>query len=311
MKKNLLFDIARLEALLRETFETELTIRISINQKTDFDHTLLNYNLEYGILYRLLWNLTLKLQNPLFVILPEFNKTKKLYEAKGYHLENEPQFKKYGLIEINENRSLLEAYPRILDFKYNISIDVVGVGGTIYHFLRILKQKYKFMLSLKPHLLYSYNRIFEAIPVLEALQRGKYFELNDIAQKEMVSQLYDFKKDSLWIRITKNDVTFEEILYDYPVYDDYYVTQVVHLMFSKGTKLVISHLDHEFILYNEDSFEARQTKANIKGEKRVKTFKIDNASIPLDIKYVLAPILLMLFKNKELVDEYFQIREIR
>ena len=49
-----------------------------------------------------------------------------------------------------------------------------------------------------------------------------------------------------------------------------------------GDETYITHLDHEFIFYTVDEYEARINNVHQKGtvRPRMKSFKIDNAKIP-------------------------------
>ena len=87
------------------------------------------------------------------------------------------------------------------------------------------------------------------------------------------------------------------------------VTQVIHCEYFKDSgSYFICHLDHEFIFYSIDEYEMRQRDPAQKGNarKRIKTFKIDKAMIPIsNDSNVLFDILELKFKNKQLVREYF------
>ena len=94
--------------------------------------------------------------------------------------------------------------------------------------------------------------------------------------------------------------------------------------------IIISHIDHEFIFYDKKEYIERKAKSNIKGtkHKRLKSFKIDNSSIPfnhlitrkvsLENNYYkdeideeekvpfLVFVLKCYFRHHELIVEYFQ-----
>ena len=86
---------------------------------------------------------------------------------------------------------------------------------------------------------------------------------------------------------------------------------MVHIeYFLESDEFIINHLDHEFIVYNLDEYQKRQSNPEIKGHKKVKTFKIDNSKIPFKFKkgneYFLFQVLDAYFKNTDLVSEYFE-----
>ena len=134
-----------------------------------------------------------------------------------------------------------------------------------------------------------------------------------------ITRLYceDFYDDCLWVKVEGNDITFEELCEDFHEDGNNVVTQMIHLQ-HKGNK--ISHLDHEYIFYDLESYVARKSNPKIKGEarKRVKTFKIDNSTIPMDylckmykdnIEISVPLIYFVLnnyFEHKDLLEEYFQ-----
>ncbi|WP_215901951.1 hypothetical protein, partial [Acinetobacter seifertii] len=57
------------------------------------------------------------------------------------------------------------------------------------------------------------------------------------------------------------------------------------------------------------NYQERLSDANIKGHRKVKTFKIDNSMIPFNIKIngelFLVQVLDSYFKNYDLIHEYF------
>lgn len=176
-----------------------------------------------------------------------------------------------------------------------------------------------------------------------------YFEIGscfkiDSARKDFIAKLYDDEYDNLWVYANKTNelidvntrevvdlignksdglkkselynLTFEEC-FDENKEDelsyrkDQKVTQVVHLQYTiDDDSLYVNHIDHEYIFYTLDEFEARKENHNQKGEARprFKTFKIDKARIPLvdDSGYCfLKEVLYGFFKNTSLIDEYF------
>jgi hypothetical protein len=146
---------------------------------------------------------------------------------------------------------------------------------------------------------------------MEALERGALFDLSKLNKPE-VTKLYSTTYDTLWVKASDSDLTFEELIQDFVIEGDYIVTQVVHLEYSKMNGVdLISHIDHEYIYYTVDQYEKRQTDPNQKGEarSRIKTFKVDDASIPFtlpDGRWFLYIVLERHFQNTALIQEYFQ-----
>lgn len=73
---------------------------------------------------------------------------------------------------------------------------------------------------------------------------------------------------------------------------------------------MINHIDHEYIVYDVDTYFKRLDDPTVKGEHKIKTFKIDNAKIPINYKYQNTNVLfLMVYESmnkKDLVREYFE-----
>lgn len=155
------------------------------------------------------------------------------------------------------------------------------------------------------------------IPALEELEFGRRFTI-DLPSLPEKSKFYDSDDidNGLWIKheIAGCNLTFEETCSDFECDDENIITQVLHLQYKTDPRLgtVITHLDHEYIFYSVEEYKLRVNSQDVKGEgkKRVKTFKIDNSSIPSDYifeeKYFLYICLDCLFVNKKLVREYFE-----
>ena len=147
---------------------------------------------------------------------------------------------------------------------------------------------------------------------LEEFERGKPFRFEGL-DLPIVSKLYpiDDPLSSLWVHIDGEDITFEELLSGFEVHGDYVVTQVIHLQhFSERDQYYIKHIDHEFIFYTLEEFEVRQKSHRQKGtgQKRYKTFKVDQSKIPFvlpDGRFFLYTVLDQYFVKGELLKEYF------
>lgn len=164
---------------------------------------------------------------------------------------------------------------------------------------------------------FKVDGITTLIPALEDLEFGRRFTI-DLPSLPEKSKFYDSDDidNGLWIKheLAGCNLTFEETCSDFECDDENIVTQVLHLQYKTDQRLgtVITHLDHEYIFYSIEEYELRVNSQDVKGEskKRVKTFKIDNSSIPFDYifeeKYFLYICLDCLFVNKKLVREYFE-----
>lgn len=229
----------------------------------------------------------------------------KLYKTKGYNLENENEFSKYQLIELSEKREAFDSSPRIFDTENNITVYLNVPSFDLYSFLIDLKKDIKFDLSFRPDFTIASDGIDKKVLITEALEFGKLFSSSTLGNN-LITKLYDVNNDHLWVKIINNEITFEEIIYNYKSFEDSVVTSVFHMEINFKNN-IITHLDHEFILYTMDEYIERQKNPAVKGtyRKRVKTFKIDNGNIPFDIDNILYPILLLGFENKALIQEYF------
>jgi len=230
---------------------------------------------------------------------------------KNYDLSQEEQFSKYGLIEINEHRELLEEEPRIIDTKYGISMDIKYIHSQIYRILFDLYTNNSLQLSFYPNCNGVYDFENRLILILEELQFGVAPSISDLKNKvvEQKAKFIDFEeKDSLYIRLNGNELTFEEISDDFEIFEDSIITKVIHLeFFEKEDELFIKHIDLEYIFYTSEEFIERYEHNNFyqKGQAfpRQKVFKLDNGEINLN--EFLYPLAYYSFKNKTLVDEYF------
>ena len=164
-------------------------------------------------------------------------------------------------------------------------------------------------ISFKPTLSEPYTGKISTDMALEDVEFGRLFdiELNDLIPTKLVS----LDSDSLWINPVGQEITFEELKYDFDTFDDYIMTQAVHLkFFKKNNDFYIEHIDHEIIFYTYDEYDNRTYNIKAKGKvlKRQKTFKIDNSKIPFFTHgkpEFLIQILYTYFSRKELLDEYF------
>lgn len=164
-------------------------------------------------------------------------------------------------------------------------------------------------ISFKPSLVEPYTGKVSTDIALEAVEFGRVFdiELNAL----IPTKLFSLDSDSLWVNPVGQEITFEELKYNFDTFDDYVMTQAVHLkFFNKEDIFYIEHIDHEIIFYTFDEYDNRLCNIKAKGKvlKRQKTFKIDNSEIPFFINgkpELLIQILYTYFSRKDLLDDYF------
>lgn len=257
------------------------------------------------------------------------NDLSRLNQSLKNILIQEHQFTKYGLVHVNDNRELIVLNPpRLFDKTTNTTYYTKNISLNLLSKINRLKEE-GFIKDLSVRLknspgLPEKNMFFI---LTEELERGQYLDLSNL-DKIPVTKLYSKNiNDNLWIVIDNQNITFEEICDDFNIYNDMITTQVVHLeYFKENNEYFIKHLDHEYIFYTEDEYNSRQTNSNQKGtaKPRLKSFKIDNARIPLNCmikvkrraedNYSLITqqepflyyVLDSYFEHKDLLNEYFQ-----
>lgn len=162
---------------------------------------------------------------------------------------------------------------------------------------------------------FNITAVTDGVLMLEEMERGAKLKIN-VADMPDISKFYsiDEYEDNLWVvhDRAKSSLTFEELRSDFEGVEDKVVTQVVHLEYKvEGGKTLITHLDHEFIVYTLDEYISRQGDSSIKGSAgKIKSFKIDGAEIPFDFKYegdwFLIVVLDAYFLNHALIQEVFE-----
>ena len=244
-------------------------------------------------------------------------------------INKESQFLKYGLVHINSDRELIVLDPpRIYDKKTHATYLIKNISFNLLNELNKLKNNNLIRdLSVRLENVPSFPGRNDLCKLYEELEWGQYLNLNNL-DKITVTKLYSENiNDTLWIKIDKQNITFEEICDNFDVYANAIVTQVIHLEYIKeDNEFFITHLDHEYIFYTEDEYLKRESDINQKGtaKPRMKSFKIDNARIPLNYKVEIKrrdvdnvswivqtePFLLYVldcyFYHKDLLNEYFQ-----
>lgn len=222
---------------------------------------------------------------------------------------------RYDLLKVNvEDLEIVDDYfPHLVvrnQVGYNFCIDrrISGLGSLFHHLIDM---------GFVTEIAFKIESVMDDQYCAEELLYGKKFTF-DLTELPSLSKFYDVKaqEDNVWVTVEhssdKFSITFEETLED-TFYDknSMVITHVVHLEVTKsGDEDVISHLDHEYIVYELDTYISRLDNPTTKGETKIKTFKIDNARIPLKHKFqevnVLYIIVKELLNKKELVTEYFE-----
>lgn len=255
-----------------------------------------------------------KEEEPYYEINEKNNRLKETYEF----IDEDEQYKKYGLLKLNSNRNLEK--PMLNSPPYYIHDNRKGyivldsrIPDEVLIKLYYLKQDNLITdLSLRA----NYYMKIQKCNIHAAFEEkafGKYFSFENL--KNLIpTKLYStVTNNSLWINIKNGSITFEELLDDFEIEDEreFIKTQVIHCeYFEDKEEFYISHIDHEYIFYSFDEYEERikdiEQKGNIK--KKLKTFKIDNSRIPfiIDNENILLFFLNQYFKSKDLLLEYFQ-----
>ena len=194
----------------------------------------------------------------------------------------------YGLIEIDKTCKLLAMDPpRLYDSKVNKTFYLSNIRKEILELFSSIQHLYnRLSIRVSNSDLYIFDGEYTEEILQEAAEFGKLFSIEGIGEIPITKLYSDDFNDVLWVRTDKENITFEELCSTDNVYEDSIVTQVIHLKYEKSDESVyITHIDHEFVFYSKDDYEKRKTNVNIKGAfyRRLKSFKIDEAKIPLDM----------------------------
>ena len=251
-----------------------------------------------------------KYYNPIEEVSNKYDELKNYFLGIGINLMTDPQFSHYNLLSIGKNFVLKEMEPlRIYDTQSNTTIFLNGVKPDSYRCILKHYKKCNFNLSFKPSSFFYLKGEWNKQLIQEELETGKYFDIKHLYSKS-ISKLYNHNYDTLWVNISNGEITFEEIISESKNFQNMKITQVVHSKYiSNDGQIFIDHLDHEYIFYTLEEFELRKSDYLQKGsaKKRIKTFKIDNAKIPItDTDNLLYDIVYDNFENKSLIEEYFQ-----
>lgn len=268
----------------------------------------------YANILELLLKEVYKEEEPYYEINEKNNRLKETYEF----IDEDEQYKKYGLLKLNSNRNLEK--PMLNSPPYYIHDNRKGyivldsrIPDEVLIKLYYLKQDNLITdLSLRANY-YMKIRKCNIHAAFEERAFGKYFSFENL-KKLIPTKLYSTAtNNSLWINIKNGSITFEELLDDFKIEDkeEFIKTQVIHCeYFEDKEEFYISHIDHEYIFYSLDEYEERAKNIEQKGnvKKKLKTFKIDNSKIPfiIDNENILLFFLNQYFKSKDLLLEYFQ-----
>lgn len=239
------------------------------------------------------------------------NPLSKFYATKGIDLKMNDN---YGLFPVLDDFVLkANGIPKIYDTKNDTHIIIKFVPNDFVRYIADLKSKFDFDVAFRPDYELCGEHIKDLSLIMEGVVFGKAFDTY-ISELPPLSELADYEQSENRLVIKKEikDLTFEELVDDFEVYGDYIVTQVVHLQFEMDYgKEFITHLDHEYVFYDIDSYDLKQSNLTTKGSarKKFKTFKIDNAKIEFTIdanSNIVFQTLKAFFKNDELINEYFE-----
>lgn len=232
------------------------------------------------------------------------------YEKIGIDIAQEDaQFSKYSLISMSKNIQIFndKDSQTIADDRLDKYFWIAVPRKLLSSIEELIKNEMVSDISFRV------DYVSDLLPMMEEMEFGAPLRLK-ISSLPKLSKFYSTEKyeNNLWIRhdAEKLSLTFEELMEDFEVVGDDIVTQVIHLEYNiKGDDFFITHLDHEFIIYTLDNYQDRLSDANIKGHRKVKTFKIDNSIIPFNIRIngelFLVQVLDSYFKNYDLIHEYF------
>ena len=223
--------------------------------------------------------------------------------------------------------------PRIYDSRIDKTLYLSNVSKELLNTfieLGVSKLYKKISLRVSNSKLNIFDGKYQEQKLLEAVERGKIFSIQNISDIP-VTKLYSVNyADSLWIKSNDSEITFEELCENENRFNNSIITQVIHLNYlNKGNETFVTHIDHEFVFYSKSAYEKRKVNSDIKGDEytRLKSFKIDKATIPmtLPIKHnvtlydevsgeiihkvetvpFIVYILKTYLKHTDLIDEYF------
>lgn len=233
------------------------------------------------------------------------------YSSKGIDLEMD---KNYGLFLLR-TKFILKAngLPKIYDQINDTHVIIKFVPNDFVKYISEILSTYRFDVAFRPDYEIIGEKIKDISFILEGVAFGQIFDTY-ISQLPQLSELIDYSTpgNKLIIQKTTKDLTFEELVDDFEIYEEAIITQVVHLQYEVcDDKEYINHIDHEYVFYDIESYEKKHDDQRIKGtaRKRFKTFKIDNAKIEFTSdanSNIVFQTLKAFFYNDVLINEYFE-----
>jgi hypothetical protein len=245
------------------------------------------------------------------------------------------QYEKYGLYSVTENTEILSGLPaRIMDRARAAQFFIDTPEHILDMFIcakkELLIDKLSFLIT-PDMILETKEKIFffmEGIPkTLPETVKGFLEDEFESATCEIVktakakttilnippaSKYFRHDSDSvIWCYSNDKTLQFEEICKNPIILDDCVITQLIHLEYKlEDDTIKIAHLDHEYIFYTYEEFDKRRSNIDQKGgaKKRIKTFKIDDSSIPLilnDGTFFLYTVIDAYFSEAYLIRDFF------
>ncbi len=234
------------------------------------------------------------------------------YQSKGFDLNMSDN---YGLVDTTDFEIKVSNCPKLYDKRLDTHILLKHVPESLLSYLIDERTKANFKLALRPNYDICGDDIKDFKYVFEAKICGDMQPLAIDCMPPLTWLCDDTTSmDSLIILHNKktHEITFEEFLADPQIENDYIISQVVHLMYTKSKgNIYINHLDHEYVFYTADEHTEKMENLQLKGtaRPRYKTFKIDDANIPYRAycdQNILYRTLDAYFINKNMLKEYFE-----
>lgn len=167
-------------------------------------------------------------ENPLYVY----------FNSQEINLMTDKNYKHYGLISLTSDYEPIcteHLECRLYNKNLDITVPLVRrMDNTLFKdFVELYKQNIIKKIAFRPTFSKPISGKYTTDLALEAVQFGIIFDSNFINLKP--SKLIAENFDSLWVvpEPESNEITFEELPYDFNTFNDYVVTQVIHLMYCQ------------------------------------------------------------------------------
>lgn len=259
----------------------------------------------------------------------ERDRLKSIYSK---YFDKNSELHTYGLIEIDEKCELMAIDPpRLFDKRVNKTFYLSNIKKDILElFLRNSMFYEKLSVRVSNLDIDIFNGRYTDQILQETFVFGKPFDKKCIGDISVTKLYSEDMNNTFWVKTDHENITFEELCSEENQYEDSVITQVIHIQYKNSDSgMIITHIDHEFVFYSKEKYAERKNNAKIKGnnQPRLKSFKIDNARIPLDmlcehkygvqdkkteeykilVEYIpfIIYILKEYFTHLELIDEYF------